>query len=344
VTQSWLQLPDLASRRVGGSVVGSNDEFFAEQENLIKPDAPVFRPLTFTNKGQEYDGWETRRRRRRDPGDHDWVITRLGIPGVVRGITVDTSFFKGNYPPEISVDGVWFDPHPTPADLEAAPWFELVPRSPVTGHTANRFDVTAARRCSHVRLRIHPDGGVARLRVHGVAVADPRWLDVLPFDLAALANGAVVTDCSDWFFSPPNNMLQPGQSLFMADGWESARRRDTGYDWAEIRLAAECLPRVLELDTTHYKGNAPEHITLHGRSDHGEATAADPGWFPLLPETHLEPDATHRFRLTPDDPDRPVTHLRLTSHPDGGIARLRVHGPLTDHGRTHLHQRWHATT
>jgi len=63
MTADWTQLPDLASRRLGGSVLAANDEFFAERENLIKPDKPEFRPNTFTNKGQEYDGWETRRRR-----------------------------------------------------------------------------------------------------------------------------------------------------------------------------------------------------------------------------------------------------------------------------------------
>jgi allantoicase len=336
VTEPWRQLPDLASRRVGGSVLCSNDEFFAEQENLIKPEAPVFRPHTFTNKGQEYDGWETRRRRR-EPGDHDWVITRLGIPGVVRGVVVDTAFFKGNYPPEVSVEGAAVDGYPEPASLTSAVWRPLVPRSPVSGHTENAFAVSDPLRCTHIRLRIYPDGGVARLRVHGEAVADPRWLDVLPFDLAALANGAVVTDCSDWFFSPPNNMLQPGQSLFMADGWESARRRDTGHDWAEIRLAAECHPRVVEIDTTHYKGNAPDHITLSARGDDGP-------WSPLLPPTTLQPDTTHRFRLTPADPDTPATHLRLDSHPDGGIARLRLHGPLTQSGEAALRTRWSETT
>ena len=40
------------------------------------------------------DGWETRRRRA--PG-YDWCIMRLGLPGLIRGMVVDTSFFKGNF-------------------------------------------------------------------------------------------------------------------------------------------------------------------------------------------------------------------------------------------------------
>jgi allantoicase len=329
-TRDWQRLPDLASRRVGGSVIAANDEFFAERENLIKPERPVFRPLTFTNKGQEYDGWETRRRRG-EPGEHDWAVVRLGLPGVVRAVVVDTAFFKGNYPPFGAVQGCVADGAPAAAKL--TDWFPLVPRSALAGDTENVFAVAEERRCTHVRLQIFPDGGVARLRVHGEPVADPRWLEDLPLDLAALANGGLVVDCSDWFFSPPNNMLQPGESRFMADGWESARRRDDGHDWAEIRLAARAVPRVVELDTTHYKGNAPESVSLSARDGAGD-------WFPLLPRTDLRPDTPHRFRV---ETDRPATDLRLDSYPDGGIARLRVFGRLTDDGRAALHDRWHRT-
>ena len=88
-------LPDLAARRLGGSVVYANDELFAEKENLIKAGPPVFAAGEFGHKGKVYDGWETRRRR--DPG-HDHAIIRLGLPGIVRGIVVDTSFFRRQLP------------------------------------------------------------------------------------------------------------------------------------------------------------------------------------------------------------------------------------------------------
>ena len=120
-------LPDLASRRLGGSVLAANDELFAERENLIKPDAPVFSAYTFGHKGQIMDGWESRRRR--EPG-HDWAVVRLGVPGLVRGVLVDTSYFTGNYPPEVSVEGAAVDGYPSPAELESADWLPLVARSP----------------------------------------------------------------------------------------------------------------------------------------------------------------------------------------------------------------------
>ncbi|HEX3789570.1 MAG TPA: allantoicase [Pseudonocardiaceae bacterium] len=335
-TDDWAQLPDLADRRVGGSVISANDEFFAERENLIKSADPVFRPYTFTNKGQEYDGWETRRRRR-DPGDHDWAIVRLGLPGVPAAVVVDTAFFTGNFPPFAQVEGAGLEGYPEAVDLANAVWEPIVPRSPLAGDTRNVFEVAESRRFTHVRLRIFPDGGVARLRVHGRPVADPRWLADLPFDLAALANGGRVVRCSNWFYSPPNNMLQPGESLFMSDGWESARRRDADHDWAVVRLAAASTPRVVEVDTAHYKGNSPDRVSVSGIDASTAELDDESAWWPVLPETRLSPDTAHRFRVSTD---RPVTHVRLDVFPDGGIGRLRVYGPPTAAGRHDLAAGW----
>jgi allantoicase len=324
------RLPDLASRRVGGSVIAANDEFFAERENLIKPEEPVFRALTFTNKGQEYDGWETRRRRR-ESGDHDWVIVRLGIPGIPRTIVVDTAFFKGNFPPYATVEGCGVDGYPDPAELDDANWETIVGHAELRGDSKNVFTVDGSTRYTHIKLKIFPDGGVARLRVHGEAVPDPRWLTDVPFDLAALVNGGSVVECSNWFFSAPNNMLQPGESRFMADGWETARRRDDGHDWAVIRLGATAIPRVVEIDTTHYKGNAPDRVSLSGLVD-GE-------WVPILAEQRLQPDTSHRFRV---DVEQPIEQLRLEIFPDGGIGRIRVYGQLTEQTVSDLTARWRS--
>ena len=132
-------LPDLL--RLRGSVVAASDEFFAAKENLVKTAAPVFVPETYGAKGQVYDGWETRRRS--GPGGklpertaRDWVIVRLGVPGVVRSIVVDTAFFTGNYPQACSADGCSVTGYPAfeevAADPEAVTWQEIVPRVLVT--------------------------------------------------------------------------------------------------------------------------------------------------------------------------------------------------------------------
>jgi allantoicase len=93
---------DLASRWLGGSVLAASDESFGFKENLLVPDDANFTPGRYDHRGEIVDGWETRRRRG-DPG-HDWAIIRLGAPGIITGVDVDTSFFTGNYPPTCRVE------------------------------------------------------------------------------------------------------------------------------------------------------------------------------------------------------------------------------------------------
>src|SRR4051812_37387730 len=162
MTEKFTLLPDLASRTFGGGVVSTNDEFFAAADHLIAPAPPTFTPRTFDHRGQVYDGWETRRRRQ--PGS-DHAIIRLGTPGLIHGVDIDTAFFTGNYPTYASVDGCAIDGYPDAATLAAADWEPVVARSPLHGDSRNLFPVDSKRRYTHVRLTIYPDGGVARFRV-----------------------------------------------------------------------------------------------------------------------------------------------------------------------------------
>ncbi|MFD0202528.1 MULTISPECIES: allantoicase [Saccharothrix] len=322
----WTRLPDLACRSVGGGVVWANDELFAERENLIRKPEPQYQTYTFGHKGQVYDGWETRRRR--DTGE-DHAIVRLGLPGVIKGVVVDTAFFKGNYPPFASVEATSAEGYPAPDEL--TDWETVVPKSPLEGDRKHYFEVSAHRRYTHVRLTIHPDGGVARLRVHGTPVADPDLILPDAVDLAALENGASVTACSNMFYSDPSNLIAPGQATVMGEGWETARRRDDGNDWVEVELAAPGVIRLAELDTSHFKGNAPGWASIRGR----DRTGAE---FDVLPRTRLQPDTRHRFRVE-DAPE--ATHARLDIYPDGGMARLRLFGSLTPDGLRVITQRYH---
>jgi allantoicase len=326
----WTREPDLASRQVGGSVLWANDELFAERENLIRPARPQFQPGSFGHKGQIYDGWETRRRR--EPG-HDQAVVRLGLPGVVTGVVVDTAFFTGNYPPFASVEAIAVDGYPGEAELSELDWTTIVPRSPLTGDSENFFAVDSTTRYTHVRLTIYPDGGVARFRVHGAPVADPRLLDLGSLDLAALENGARIVAASNMFYSAPSNLISPGSAAVMGEGWETARRRDDGNDWVVVALAAAGTPRLVELDTSHFKGNAPGWAALSGSCAGPDADS----WFEVLPRTRLQPDTRHRFLV---EAPRELTQLRLDIFPDGGMARLRLYGGLTERGREELTRRF----
>jgi allantoicase len=326
---------DLASRAFGGGVAAVNDEFFAAADHLLTPSRPVHAPRTFDHRGQVYDGWETRRRR--EPG-HDWAIIRLGAPGIIRAIDIDTSFFTGNYPPYASVDGCSLPGYPDATQLKKATWTPLVYRTALAGDTQNLFTVDNPKRFTHVRLTIYPDGGVARLRVHGEVVPD---LDLLPevFDVAAAEHGARVTGCSNMFYGHPGNMLMPGLAQSMGDGWETSRRRDDGNDWVIVQLAAPAVLALADLDTRHFKGNAPGRASLRG-IDTRSGSADDPtDWFDLLEPMPLAPDTPHRFRVSAE---QAVTHVRLDIFPDGGMARLRLHGRPDQAGAAALRARYES--
>ena len=206
----FLSLPDLAARPAGGAVSWANDDLFAEKENLIKPAPAEFRPATFGHKGQVYDGWETRRRRGTDSDSHDSAIIRLAVPGLVRGVVVDTAWFTGNYPPQISVEAAYVAGYPSIEELvEKTTWTTIVERSGVNGDTRNPFKVESDRRWSHVRLTIYPDGGVARFRVHGEGLLDPDFAENMTLDLAALENGGRITACSNMFYGSPCRSTWP---------------------------------------------------------------------------------------------------------------------------------------
>ncbi|MFF2550774.1 allantoicase [Nocardia sp. NPDC058058] len=336
----FTSLPNLALRTYRASVIAASDESFEERENLIQPWEPRFSAETFGTKGQEYDGWETRRRRGA-PG-HDWAIVRLGMPGIVRGVVIDTAWFKGNYPPFASVEACRVSGYPAVAQLDSADWVEIVPRTALQGDARHELPVDDERIFTHVRLNIHPDGGVARFRVHGDVTPDPALLTGLTVDLAALEHGGRAIDCSNLFYSGADNMLAPGLARNQAEGWETARRRDDGNDWAVIRLAAQGVPELIEIDTTNLVFNSPAEVRLLG-IDLPAGTPLPgpdaPDWFDLLPTVPIQPDTPHRFRV---QGARPVTHVRLDIYPDGGIARLRLLGALTPAGLEALVTRWGA--
>jgi allantoicase len=370
-------LPDVASRALGGAVLYANDEFYADAHNLIDPRPPAHDPAAFGVRGKIYDGWETRRRR--EPGE-DFVIIRLAAPAIVRGVTIDTAHFRGNYPPSGSVAGATLLGYPTAAEVRAAAWTPLAGKTDLGGDRANHVPASAPDRLvTHVRLTIHPDGGVARLRVFGEVVPDPRRLGGR-VDLAATCEGGSrrVEACSNMFFSSPANALAPGRAQVMSDGWETARRRDDGHDWLVVRLAVPGVLHHAVIDTSRFAGNAPGHARLSDAESGAE----------LLPRTRLIPDTEHRFRIRAGDTaagetaggdtaagetaggdtaaggtaggdtaaggtaggdtgtGKAVTGgtatrlARLDIYPDGGISRLRLVGEVPPEHREEIARRW----
>ena len=280
------------------------------------------------------DGWETRRRR--TPG-YDWCIIRLGLPGIIRGVIVDTSHFKGNFPARFSLEALDLGGSAPYANERARlkkaeqSWAEVFPETPLAGDSQNRFAAPASdRRVTHLRLKIYPDGGVARLRVYGEVVPDLARLSAAKeIDLASITNGSRILGSSDEFFGVPLNLLLPGRGINMGDGWETRRRRGPGHDWTIIEARR---PRK----------NSPRRSGYRSlqRKFPGKLLASKPAmrqkparrkrnrlkdWKELLPRTKLKAHSRHHFRKELAELGT-VTHVRFNIYPDGGISRLRLFG------------------
>lgn len=321
-------LIDLAAPRLGGIVLAANDEYFAAKENLLRPQPPLFDPQRYSDRGKEMDGWETRRRR---VAGHDWCLVRLGVPGVLHRVVVDTSHFRGNHPEAFSLEGAAAPALAGPDALAGAHWFPLVPRTALGPDAAQVFVVGEPWRVTHVRFHIYPDGGVARLRLLGEPVV------ALPavagaggrLDLAASTSGGTVVAWSDAFFCSPSNLVMVGDARDMADGWETRRRRGPGHDWVVVRLATEGVVERVEVDTTHFKGNHPDRCALDSALVAGGEPPADGDWREMLEPAPMAPHGRHTFEIAGEEA---ASHVRLRIVPDGGVARLRVFGRVTERG------------
>lgn len=325
----FTDMPDLASERLGTSAIVANDEFFAAKENLIKVAAPIANE-EYDENGKWMDGWETRRRR--EPG-YDWCVIRLGIPGVVHGVVVDTANFKGNYPERCSIEACHAPDATTNALVNDSgiQWRTILEESDLRGDSLNPFELDDRESTTHLRLNIFPDGGVARLRVYGLPITPPELASRSDVDLAALENGGYVVSCSDMFFGNRHHLIMPGLSRRMDEGWETKRRRGPGNDWAIVRLCGRGTITRAEIDTSFYKGNSPGWCSLEAAAATSIDMTAEPGagtrWMELLPRTALTPHTRHFFSKELQQVPG-TTHVRLNIFPDGGVARLRLWGTL----------------
>lgn len=326
---AFTALIDLVSERIGGQTLYATDDFFAEKENLLKPGRGVFLPDEYTERGKWMDGWESRRKR--EPG-HDWCLIKMGVPGVIHGVDIDTNHFTGNYPEHASVEATVAPADATAEDLAKAEWTRIVPVSKLAGGSRNLFAVTDRARYTHLRLSIYPDGGVARFRVHGEVRPDPKVFETTePIDLALVHHGGVAVLANDMYFSHPNNLIMPDVAKNMGDGWETKRRRGPGNDWVVVKLGAAGTIEKAVVDTNHFKGNYPDTCSIEGLYLEDTDVPADffanrnLPWQTLLPQSKLEASTQHVFDKQLQQAG-PFTHVRLSIYPDGGISRLRLFG------------------
>jgi len=319
-------LIDLAAERFGGKVLWCTDDFFAEKENLIKTSKPIFIPDKYTDRGKWMDGWESRRKRTEG---HDIAIIQLGAAGMIKGFDVDTAHFLGNQPQACSIEAC-YAPNGLPNESgDGVEWVEVLPKNTLNPGSQHFVEAKPALPlATHVRLHIYPDGGVARLRVYGEVQRD--WSRVKPddvVDLCSAQNGALAVQCNDMFFSHMNNLIMPGRGVNMGDGWETKRNRTpNNRDWVIVRLAHKGIIQKALIDTCHFKGNYPDTFTLEGTSSAAD-DLSNAQWATIIERTKLQADHDHHFEQEVRCAE-PVTHVRLSIFPDGGVSRMRLWGTI----------------
>jgi allantoicase len=318
-------LVNLADPRLGAEALYATDDFFAPKERMLNPEPAVFIPGKYDEHGKWMDGWESRRKRGEG---HDYVVVKLGLPGILAGFDIDTSHFTGNYPPAASVEACHSDGEPGPGTA----WSEIVPATALKGNSHHFVAVSDERVWTHLKLNIFPDGGVARLRAYGRIAVDWAGFDAKQLiDLAAVVHGGRAIACSDQHYGSPMQVLFPGRGINMGDGWETRRRREPGNDWAIFALGHRGRIRKIEIDTAHFKGNYPDRCSILAAEMKGgtedSLVTQSMFWRVLLPEQKLEMDRPHLFQKEIADLG-PVTHVRLNIIPDGGVSRMRLWGEL----------------
>ena len=334
---------NLSTTVLGASILSFSDEYFASAENLLTPTPAIRKPGYFVHTGAWYDGWETRRH---NTSPFDWVVIKLGCVGVVEGVEVDTAHFNGNEAPEAGLEGC-FTTDDAVSQESWDKWEEILPKQPCGPSQRQAWKVSGpgveGKQYTHLRLKMFPDGGIARLRTYGKVVPPPLAAGEKPLeDLASALNGGVAVECSDQHFGTKSNLVLPGRGKDMGDGWETARSRTKGHtDWTIIKLGlkGKSIEKII-VDTKDFRGNFPRAVKVEGWPQEpakaalsGEQPKADgAGWVPLIDgEKKCQADFEHVFEgdeLVASVPleDWVWTHVKMTIIPDGGVKRLKVFG------------------
>lgn len=317
---------NLADARLGTRALFVTDDWFAPVERMLQPGEPEWKEGVYDDNGKWMDGWESRRKRFEG---YDYAVIRLGVPGVLKGVDIDTRYFTGNYPPSASLEACFLaegDPD------ERTEWTEVLPAVELSGDSHHYHALACERPFTHLRFNIYPDGGVARLRVHGIPYRDWSAVDAgESIDLAAALNGGRALACSDEHFGRMGNLLNPGRGVNMGDGWETARRRTPGNDWVIVALGHPGEIERIVVDTLHFKGNYPDSCSIQAAYVKGgtdsQIETQSLFWRELLPSQKLSMHREHEF-VEPINRLGPVTHVRLNVFPDGGVSRLRLFGKV----------------
>ena len=315
-------LIDLAQPRLGTKVIYKTDDFFASANRIISPTEPVFKVGVFDKHGKWMDGWESRRKR---TAGHDYIIIKLGKPGTIKKVDVDTSHFNGNQPAMISIEGA----NSNSNKINQLKWQPLLSEKKTKANSHHYFTVNSDKVFTHIKFNIFPDGGVARLRLYG-SIAKSNKLKNKKINLASLLDGSSVIACNNEHFGKAENILAPGKAKNMGDGWETRRRRGKGFDWLILNSLDGKEIDKIEISTHHFKGNFPSHCSLQAAylpnsKNSKQIVKSSNTWKYLLKDAKLSANKVHVFKNNLMKKDK-INFIKINIFPDGGISRFRIYG------------------
>jgi allantoicase len=316
-------LIDLAQPRLGSKVIFKTDDFFASAHRIINPLLPVFKEGLFDKNGKWMDGWESRRKR---ISGHDFLIIKLGKPGSINKVDVDTSHFNGNQPSMISLEGC----NSKSKNLKDLNWKTIIRKKKTKANSHHLFNTSSKSIFTHIKLNIFPDGGVARLRLYGNISKTNNNFRNKTVNLTSLLNGASVIACNNEHFGKAENILAPGKAKNMGDGWETRRRRDKGFDWLILSSIKGKKIDKIEISTHHFKGNFPSHCSLQAafisnKKSSSTIVKSSNKWKFLMNKVVLSANKTHKFKNKLMK-DNKINFIKINIFPDGGISRFKIFG------------------
>ena len=315
-------LIDLAQPRLGTKIIYKTDDFFASANRIISPSNPIFKEGVFDKHGKWMDGWESRRKR---TAGHDYIILKLGKPGKISKIDVDTSHFNGNQPAMVSLEGAYSHSN----KINQLKWQVLLSKKKTKADSHHFFSISNKKTFTHIKFNIFPDGGVARLRLYGSITKSHNFKNK-KINLASLLDGASVVACNNEHFGKAENILAPGKAKNMGDGWETRRRRGKGYYWLILNSIDGKEIDKIEVSTHHFKGNFPSHCSLQGSfmptsKSSKQIVNSSSNWKYLLKDAKLSSNKVHIFKNNLMKKEK-INHIKINIFPDGGISRFRIFG------------------
>jgi len=315
-------LIDLAAPVLGTKIIYKTDDFFASASRILNASSPIFKEGIFDKNGKWMDGWESRRRRTRG---HDYLIIKLGKPGNIKKVDFDTSYFNGNQPTMVSLEGC----NSKSNNIKNFKWKKIIGKIKTKANSHHIFNVKSKSIYTHVKLNIFPDGGIARIRLYGSISINNKLLNK-KINLTSILNGASVVACNNEHFGKTENILAPGKAKNMGDGWETRRRRGKGFDWVILNTISGKEIKDIEVSTHHFKWNYPSFCTVQAAYLSGKISAKkivkqSNNWKLLLNKSYLSANKSHKFKNKLMKNNK-VNYIKINIFPDGGISRFRMYG------------------